>query len=67
MFNDCGQRRKQKRLDLHLIEFYGMLILICSHGHVRLISNYNVKLRYKNGEFLHVNVKQRPMGREGPA
>ena len=29
-----------------------------SHGHVWLISSYNVKPRNKNLEFLHVSVKQ---------
>ena len=44
-----------------------MLIMRFSHGHVWLISNYNVKVRYKNDEFLHISVKQHTMGREGPA
>ena len=38
-----------------------------SHGHVWLISHYNVKLRYKNRKFLHVSVNNDTMDREGPA
>ena len=40
--------RKRVEPNLQLIEFYGMLIMTYSYGHVWLISNYNLTLRCKS-------------------
>ena len=44
---------KEGLAQLNLIEFYGMLIMTYSHGHVWLISN--VKLNTRTSEFLRGN------------